>query len=53
MLIFDDYKEIILKRLRELYPDISQNDVELGRDYGDFTLKIFKLKEDPKIILKK
>ncbi len=51
MLLFNDYKDILLKKLKNLYGNISSNDIEIGENYGDLTLKIFKIREDPEKVL--
>jgi arginyl-tRNA synthetase len=44
MLLFDDYKKDILDEIRKIY-SISENDMDINGDFGDFTLKIFKFKD--------
>ncbi len=51
MLLFNDYKDIILKKIKGLYGNINANDIEISENYGDLTLKIFKIKENPENIL--
>ncbi len=51
MLLFDDYKKILYEKINKIYK-INENDIEINNNYGDFTLKIFKLKDKPDIIYK-
>ncbi len=51
MLLFNDYKKIIYEKIRKIY-SINENDMEISNDYGDFTLKIFKINDKPEIIYK-
>ena len=45
MLLFDDYKKIMLDKIKTIY-SVQDNDMELGTNFGDFTLKIFKFKDN-------
>ncbi len=44
MLLFDDYKKDILEEIKKMY-SVSENDMDINGDYGDFTLKIFKFQD--------
>jgi len=44
MLLFDDYKKIVLDEIKKIY-NIGDNDMSLSGNFGDFTLKIFKMKD--------
>jgi arginyl-tRNA synthetase len=44
MLLFDDYKKIVLDEIKKIY-NIDYNDMSLSGNFGDFTLKIFKMKD--------
>ena len=44
MLLFNDYKKDILEEIKKFY-GVSENDIDINGDYGDFTLKIFKFQE--------
>jgi len=44
MLLFDDYKKIVLDEIKKIY-NIEDNDMSLSGNFGDFTLKIFKMKD--------
>ncbi|MEM0139048.1 MAG: arginine--tRNA ligase [Ferroplasma sp.] len=50
MLQFEDYRQILLEKINKLY-GISKNDVVNNGAYGDFTFKIFRIKEEPQKIL--
>ena len=45
MLLFDDYRKIILDEIKKIY-SIQDNDMDINGNFGDFTLKIFKFKEN-------
>lgn len=45
MLLFDDYKKIMLDKIKTIY-SVQDNDMELNTNFGDFTLKIFKFKDN-------
>ena len=45
MLLFDDYKKIMLDKIKTIY-NVQDNDMELNTNFGDFTLKIFKIKDN-------
>ncbi len=45
MLLFDDYKKIMLDKIKKMY-SVQDNDMDLSGNFGDYTLKIFKMKDN-------
>jgi arginyl-tRNA synthetase len=52
MLLFDDYKKNILTEIKKIY-DIQDNDMDINGNFGDFTLKIFRLNDKKEDIYSK
>ncbi len=52
MLLFDDYKKDILEEIKKIY-SVSENDIDINGDYGDFTLKIFKFQNEKEEVYSK
>jgi arginyl-tRNA synthetase len=52
MLLFDDYKKIILDEIKKVY-EINDNDMAINGNFGDFTLKIFKFKDKKEAVFAK
>ncbi|WP_337860351.1 arginine--tRNA ligase [Ferroplasma sp.] len=52
MLLFDDYKKIILDEIKKVY-SINDNDMVMSENFGDFTLKIFKFQNEKDAVFAK
>lgn len=44
MLLFEDYKEKIIGKIKDIYPEVEGRDIEIDETgHGDFTFRTFKL----------